>query len=68
MADDADRSDKKIDDALTESLNKVRRRMEARELEPVHACHWCGEHITDMRLFCSKECSDDWQQDKRFHR
>lgn len=66
--DDADRADSKIDDALTESLENVRRRMEVRELEPVHACHWCGEYITDMRLFCCKECSDDWTQDKRFHR
>lgn len=68
MSDICDLAEDKIEDAITESLAKVRRRMEYRELNPVHACHWCGESISDMRLFCCAECSADYEQDKRFHR
>lgn len=66
--DDADRAEERIEDALNDSLEKVRMRMATRELEPVHACHWCGEYIQDMRLFCCFECSEDHAKDKRFHR
>lgn len=66
--DDADRAEDKIEDTIADGLEKVRRRMETRELSPVHACHWCGEFIADMRLFCCKECSADWEQDRKFHR
>lgn len=66
--DDADRAEDKIEDTIADGLEKVRRRMETRELSPVHACHWCGEFIADMRLFCCKECSSDWEQDRKFHR
>lgn len=65
--DDADRAEGRIEDTVTDSLDKVRRRMEYRELEPVHACHWCGEKVEGRRLFCNKQCSDDYEKDKRFH-
>ena len=66
--DDADRAEEKIENAVADALDKVRRRMEARELEPIGACHWCNEYVKDTRLFCCKECSDDWEQNKRFHK
>ena len=65
--DDADVAESKIEDTISDSLAQVRRRMEYRELEAVHACHWCGEFISDMRLFCCAECSADYQKDKRFN-
>ena len=68
MADDCDRAEERIENTLDDALAQVRWRMEARELEPVHACHWCGEHIVDMRLFCCPECSQDWEKERRFHR
>lgn len=65
MSDDADRADQRIADMVAAGLEKVRRRMESRELEPCGACHWCGSDIDGRRLFCSRECSDDWEKAKR---
>lgn len=62
--DDADVAESKIECTIADSLAQVRRRMEYRELEAVHACHWCGEFIADMRLFCCAECGSDWSYEK----
>ena len=64
--DDADRAEDRIEDTIAASLEKVRRRMECRELEPIGACHWCNEYVKDNRLFCCRECSDDWERQKGY--
>lgn len=65
MSDDADRAEQRIEDVISDGLAKVRHRMAARELTPIGACHWCNEYVKGERLFCSKECSDDWSRFKR---
>lgn len=62
--DDADRAEDKIENTISDGLEKIRRRMEARELEPCGACHWCNDYVKGERLFCCKECSDDWERFK----
>ena len=64
--DDANRAEDRIEKTIEASLEQVRRRMEYRELEPIGACHWCNEYIKDNRLFCCRECSDDWERNKRY--
>ena len=65
MSDDADRAEQHIENMISDGLAKVRRRMESRELDPCGACHFCGEDVNSGRLFCSRECSDDWEKAKR---
>lgn len=64
MADDVDRSDDGT--GLAErAVYQIRKALANRELEPIGACHYCNEYIRDGRLFCCKECSDDWEASKK---
>lgn len=65
MSDDADRAEDRIEATLEDSLAQVRHRMAYRELEPCGSCHWCNDDVSGGRLFCCRECSDDFELHKR---
>ena len=64
MADDADNSDDKIEAMREIGLAEVRKRMATRDLQPAGFCHspLCGEAVDGNRLFCDKDCSEDWDR------
>ena len=61
MADDADRSDERIQHAIDDGIREARRA--ARELIPIGECHWCSETVAGYRLFCSTDCQTDYERD-----
>lgn len=65
MSDEADRAEQRIEEVVDDGLAAIRRRMEYRELEPCGACHWCNDAVNGRRLFCSPECSADYELAKR---
>ena len=34
----------------------------SKQLEPMGACHWCGEDVVADRRFCDADCRDGWQK------
>ncbi len=62
MADDADRVTE-IQGQLAELDSKYRAR--TNELEPVGACHWCGEDVPHPKKFCDLACSEDYEYEKK---
>lgn len=65
MSDDADLAEERIESVIDDGLAQIRHRMSYRELEPCGACHWCNDALLGGRLFCSRECSDDYELYKR---
>lgn len=62
MADDADRAESRIENAVADGLAEVRRRPP--ELIAVGFCHYCGEAVLPGRLFCDSsenDCAKDWE-------
>ena len=57
--DDADRADSRIRQMIEDGMARVKR-MAERNLPITGQCHWCAEPVKD-RIFCSKDCSVDWQ-------
>lgn len=64
MADDADRADPSIQQMIDAGMERARRHAE-RQLPAIGVCHWCESPAAPGRVFCSKECSDDWDHDRR---
>ena len=64
--DDADRAEDRIETTIQDSLDAVRRRMAYRELMPTGFCHnpLCNTELNNNRLFCDKECSEDYERFK----
>ena len=64
MADVVDDSDDKIEAMREMGLAQVRKRMAVRDLQPAGFCHspLCGEAVEGNRLFCDKDCSEDWDR------
>lgn len=64
MSDAADDSDDNIAAMTDIGLAQVRKRMAVRDLQPAGACHspLCGESIDGNRLFCNRDCSEDWDK------
>lgn len=60
--DDCDRADKRIEQMIADGISRAKRLAE-RNLPITGQCHWCSESIAG-RIFCSKECSDDWQAEQ----
>lgn len=59
--DDADRADDRIQRMIDEGIARVRAR---KHLQSIGACHYCAEPLTNGRLFCSKECSDNYAHEQ----
>ncbi|WP_448508804.1 hypothetical protein [Immundisolibacter sp.] len=65
--DEVDVTQKRME-AEQEARAKVQKYMAGvRELKPTGFCHspLCGEEVKGNRLFCDKQCSDDWERSKR---
>lgn len=52
------------DDSTEESLKKIRKRMVYRDMKPIGFCYnpSCNSPLPGSRLFCSQECSDEWDE------
>jgi len=61
--DEVDRSQNAIYALIDEGVAKVRREAES-HLPSTGFCYWCSSTILDGRVFCSRECNDDFQRDK----
>jgi hypothetical protein len=62
--DDADRADSRIEDMIADGIARVKRR-EERQLPSIGVCHWCESPVTAGRVFCSKECHDDYEHERQ---
>ena len=45
---------------------QVQHHLAQRELTPIGVCHWCNEYVKGDRLFCCKECADDWERNRGY--
>lgn len=61
--DDADRAAPSIENMIADGVARVRQKME-RSLPSIGCCHWCESIVGAGRIFCSKECSDDWSKEQ----
>ncbi len=59
MSDEADRADGIIENMIADGIERVRRKLE-RCLPSIGVCHNCESPISGGRVFCSKDCSDDF--------
>lgn len=57
--DECDMSDDRIQAMIDQGIQRVRAKLE-RALPSIGICHWCESPVMGGRIFCSKECSDDW--------
>lgn len=57
--DDADRADTRIEEMIADGMARVRQKLE-RTLPSLGICHNCESPVGGGRIFCCKECSDDW--------
>lgn len=65
--DDADRADSKIEQVINDGMARARRNME-RALPYIGSCHWCEGDVPPGRIFCSKECADDYDAEREARR
>lgn len=63
--DDADRADKRIEQMIEDGMARAKK-MDVR-LPVTGKCHWCSEDVKG-RIFCSKDCADDWERDHEARR
>lgn len=61
--DDADRSDQRIEDAITEGIYRARAKPVV-GLNAIGVCHWCESPVGAGRVFCSDECRDDHRHEE----
>ena len=57
MADEVDQAEAIEAAILSRSIEAAR--TAGRELRPVLHCHWCGEPVGELRLFCDADCATD---------
>lgn len=60
MADDANRSDKRVTDTEEEAVNASRRSLKYRGV-----CLWCEIPLVTGRIFCSTGCCKKYEQEQR---
>lgn len=65
MSDAADRAEDGIENAIADGIAAARRRLKS--LQPVGVCHYCQSEVGAGRLFCDKDCADDWEHERRRH-
>ena len=68
MPDEMDYAVEKADKLHEFKLMEARQRANTREIEPTGNCHWCEEPTVEGRLFCNKDCSDDWDRSRRSYK
>lgn len=61
--DDADRADKLITETVSDGIQAARRTL-ANNLTACGVCHWCESPVQAGRVFCSTECSGDYEHDR----
>lgn len=61
MADEADKSDIRISDAIDQAIMQARA---APALRHRGKCHFCDECVTGKMLFCDADCSQDFQAEE----
>ncbi len=62
MNDEADRSDERIEAAIQEGIQRVRKCV---SLFFTGECHFCGESVEEPKRFCDSYCRDDYDARQR---
>lgn len=61
MADEIDRAQDHIEQQLAFAFMTRQRE----QIRPVGRCWYCKETLTETMLFCSSECRDDWDRERK---
>lgn len=61
MADEADMAQHQIEQSLALAF-KARER---EKIRPIGRCWYCYDKLTDLVLFCSADCRDDWDREQK---
>ena len=64
MTDEADRADSRIEQMIADGMARARRQLE-HQLPSIGVGHWCESPVGAGRIFCSKECSEDYDYQKQ---
>lgn len=67
MADDADRAQPNIDNAVEDGLAEARRAA-PQAGDYTGLCHYCGAITGGGRRFCDSDCRDAWQHERDLKR
>lgn len=57
--DEADRASLEEERALREATYRASR---TPHLKPTGVCHWCDEPVEENRIFCDRDCREDWER------
>ncbi len=64
--DIADRANEVVANHEADGIDRARRALERRDIEPCGACHWCGEPLRQAnQLFCDSVCAADYADNQR---
>jgi hypothetical protein len=73
MADEVDMANDSVERALEQALRQIR---SAPAMAPKGFCYFCDEPLEPIedngrlvpRLFCDRDCADDWEREQRARR
>lgn len=63
--DDADKAQDRIDNAVIDAINEVRRKP---SLVPCGRCYYCDDPVPPHHLFCCGDCSIDHAHEQKMKR
>lgn len=64
--DIADRANEVVANHEADGIDRARRALERRDIEPCGVCHWCGEPLRQAnQLFCDSVCAADYADNQR---
>ena len=61
MADDVDTACELEEVERESGIAAARRALEHPEIKPNGRCHACEAPVDKPKLFCDRDCADDWQ-------
>lgn len=67
MADDADRAQPNIDNAVEDGLAEARRGL-GRDIQPTGQCYYCDAPVPENHLFCDLDCSRAYDHEQELKR
>lgn len=65
---EGDQAERAADTFLQASIQSARSAAKHRALLPRGSCYFCDEPIKQPKLFCDKDCSEDYEKLKRNNR
>lgn len=65
MADEADMANDMAELSLQMALRNVN---SGPKLQPNGLCYYCESHVEGEKLFCDKDCADDYEKEQRLRK